>query len=240
MLQQNKLMRRAYVTETGSVVQAIVLVSQEYDFTADVFLGATLVELDNLEGELSVAIKRILKGSQLEEKDNVRDNDIRALYYTNVGYLHVRDIEVQEAAQYIDSRIAPYGLKIIDESYSQESAHIKSLLHDLATDEAQAAIAKLPALVPCISQLTESQSDFLAAYIGYESEKSDHENYNTATELKGKTLKVLNDKLVVYLRAMVIANVEVYGAFAAQVAQLINDANVIIKKRSNNNSTDVQ
>lgn len=49
-------------------------------------------------------------------------------------------------------------------------------------------------------------------------------------------LKIINDKFVVYLRAMRLSLPDAYGTFSSSVAQIIDDNNVTVKKRRNKNA----
>jgi|WetSurMetagenome_2_1015567.scaffolds.fasta_scaffold453704_2 hypothetical protein len=53
-------------------------------------------------------------------------------------------------------------------------------------------------------------------------------------EIKKEVLSIINEKLVVYLNAMIQVNETKYGEFAVTVAQIIDDMNVTVKKRKKN------
>ena len=52
-----------------------------------------------------------------------------------------------------------------------------------------------------------------------------------ATALKKDVIEIINDKIVIYLRAMEIVVPDTYGNFARTIAQIIADNNEVVKKR---------
>ena len=61
---------------------------------------------------------------------------------------------------------------------------------------------------------------------------------SNATLVKKEVLTLLNDKIVVYLRAMDQVNAATYGVFVATVAQIIADTNEQVKKRQQKPDTE--
>lgn len=76
-----------------------------------------------------------------------------------------------------------------------------------------------------------AQTDFEKARIAYEAEKAKEGMQDNATVLKKEVLGIINDKIVVYLRAMSQVNPEVFGVFTSICEQIIADNNEQVKKR---------
>jgi hypothetical protein len=197
----------------------------------DPYLTTTFAALDAANLTLSLAIKRSKAESDLEEKDEVRDDKVRALYYLINGFLYHPTREIKDAAQMLMDLFDNYGLVIVGESYATESSLVGSLLLDLAKPKYAAAITALSGCADLIAQLQTAEDDFEQARIAYETEKAKEGMVENATLVKKEVLTLLNDKIVIYLRAMEQANPAIYGVFVATVAQIIADNNEQVKKR---------
>jgi hypothetical protein len=68
--------------------------------------------------------------------------------------------------------------------------------------------------------------------ITWEREKAKEGALENATELKKAVVAIINDQLVVYLRAMQMADPEMYGEFAATISVIINENNETVKRRA--------
>ena len=194
--------------------------------------------LDNiysaLESEsvlLTSAIRRLKDESVLEEKDEVRDNKVRAVYYLTLGFMHHPNPAVKAAASEVEKVFDNYGLSITGESYSTESSLVNSLLVDLANPKLQAAIAMLSGLAEIIAGLQAAQTDFEETRIAYEEEKAKEGTLENATAIKKEVGHIINDKLGVYLHAMFQVDETAYGIFARTIAEIIADNNEVVKKR---------
>jgi hypothetical protein len=78
-------------------------------------------------------------------------------------------------------------------------------------------VTALSSFADLIAQLQTAEDDFEQARIAYETEKAKEGMVNNATLVKKDVLKILNDKVVVYLRAMELVNPATYGVFASTV-----------------------
>jgi hypothetical protein len=167
----------------------------------------------------------------LEAKDEVRDNKVRAIAYLVMGFMHHPDETISSAAKKVDDVFEHYGLDIVKESYGTESSLIESLLDDFANTDLLPSIEALPGLSQLIADLKTVQNDFEQAQVTFEEEKAKEGTEENASTIKKEVLVIINDKLVVYLRAMVQVDETKYGEFTHTVAQIIDDMNVIVKKR---------
>ena len=141
------------------------------------------------------------------------------------------DAAIKTAAETIEKVLDNYGLDITGESYSTESSLILSLLEDLSKQKNQDAIAQLSGCAGVIASLQAAQSDFENTRIAYEEEKAWESTEKNATTIKKTVVGTINERIVVYLRAMEIVNEPMYGALARTVAEMIAENNEVVKKR---------
>jgi hypothetical protein len=124
-----------------------------------------------------------------------------------------------------------YGLSVVGESYATESSLIGSLLLDLAKPEYAAAVATLSGCAELIAGLQTAQTAFEQARIAYETEKAIEGMVENASLARKLVIDILNNKIVVYLRAMEQVNPETFGVFTSVCAQIIADNYEQVKKR---------
>ncbi|MBU1117161.1 MAG: hypothetical protein KKE09_18720 [Bacteroidetes bacterium] len=232
MSKLNKLIGIGKTTEVNSVTTGIIAEYSKNDWSSDAHLTSIFEELQPLNGQLTSAINRIKAESNLEEKDELRDSKVRAVNYLTMGFVHHPDSTISNAAKIISAVFEHYGMDIVNESYAIESSLIDSLLVEFAKEDLQASIVLLPGLSQVIDELSAAEAAFEEAQLTFQTEKADDGNKKSATEIKKEVLVIINEKLVVYLRAMVMVDEAKYGTFVGVVAQIIDDMNVIIKKRN--------
>ena len=227
-----KLMTNSRVTEIDAVSMRMIGAYQNTTLSSDPHLVSMFSALEPKSVLLTAAINRIKVDSVLESKDETRDDKVRSLSYLIMGLLHHPDEEIKSAAQEVEKVFDNYGMAITGESYASESSLIVSLLGDLAKPKLQAAIAKLSGSAEIIAALQAAQEDFEATRITYETEKAEEGTHANATTIKKEVLDIINDQIVVYLRAMEQVDEPTYGAFARTIAEIIADNNEVVKKRS--------
>ncbi len=76
----------------------------------------------------------------------MRDDNVRAVHYLTLGFLHHPDPAVKAAAGEVEKVFYNYGLSITGESYATESSLVNSLLADLAKPKLHDAIILLSGL----------------------------------------------------------------------------------------------
>jgi len=204
---------------------------EKTSLSSDAFLADVFAQIKAILAYFVAAINRMKAESNLEEKDEVRDNALRALNYMLLGYLHNPAQSIREAAQKLEKVFEHYGVSITGESYATESSLVNSMLEDFSKPNLQDAIAALPGCAEQISALQTAQDDFEAARIAYEEEKASESTEKNATELKKEVVKLVNDKLVVYLRAMMQVDGATYGSFARTIGEIVADNNETVKRR---------
>ena len=145
--------------------------------------------------------------------------------------MHSPDLAIKSAAQEVYKMYEHFGLGIINQSYATESSLIKSLLLEFENTSLQPSIATLPGLSQLIAELTAAQSEFDAASNIYEEKKAAEGTKENASQIKKEILSIINEDLVVYLKAMIQVDEVKYGELTRTIAQIIGDNNVIVKKR---------
>ncbi len=226
----DKLMINSRVTEVNDVATRMSGAFQNAGLP-DPYLVSTFAALDSGNTKLTLAIKRSKAESELEEKDEIRDDKVRSFYYLVQGASHHPTKEIKEAALVLLNLFDNYGLAMVGESYATESSLVSSLLLDLAKPKFQDAIALLSGCAELIAELQTAQTDFEQARIAYEAEKALEGMQDNATVVKKEVLGIINDKIVVYLRAMEQVDPAAYGVFTGTCAQMIADNNEQVKKR---------
>lgn len=225
-----KLMTNSRVTEVNDVATRLSGVFSGSGIT-DAYLTTTFSAFDAANLELSKAIRRSKAESELEEKDEVRDTQVRSLYYLLNGFSHHPTPEIRQAASILLNIFDNYGLKMTGESYATESSMVGSMLLEFQKPEYGEAIEALSGCGDLMEGLAIAQSEFEQARIAYETEKAKEGMLQNATEIKKNVVYLLNEKIVVYLQAMEQVNAETYGVLAATVAQIIAENNEVVKKR---------
>lgn len=226
-----KMIRNSRTTEVAATSTRIVEAYNNSGLTTDAYLPNMFNTLGDLTNNLTAAIKRTKAESELETKDEGRDQPTRALFFLVKAHTAHPDAEIRAAALKLEKVIDKYGLKIISESYATESALVNSLLGDLAAPEMQAALALLPAGPELLAALQTAQTAFDAARVAYETERAREGTQANASEIKKEVLALINNKAVPYLRAMEAVNDATYGELARTVATIIADNNLVVKKR---------
>ncbi|WP_347838565.1 DUF6261 family protein [uncultured Draconibacterium sp.] len=226
-----KIIFNSRTTEIDAASMRLIGAYQNTSLSADAHLSAMFTDLESGSALLTAAINRMKAESELEAKDEVRDQQLRALFYLVKGFLYHPQANVKSAAKTVDKVLEHYGLNITGESYSIESSLIASLLDDLGKQKLQDAIALLPGCAEVKAALQAAQTDFETTRIAYEEEKAHESTEQNATTLKKAVVAVINERIVVYMRAMELVDEPTYGAFARTIATIIAENNEVVKKR---------
>lgn len=227
-----KLLANSRTTEIDALLIRILGTYPKTTLNTDAYLASVMLLIEENSKQLNRAVNRMKVASELKEKDEVRDNALRSFYYLVQGFLHHPDKAISVEAKKLMAVLNHYGLEITKESYATESSLISSLLIDLGNADLQASIAKLSGCAELIAALRTAEDIFEATRLQYDENKAGEGTLSSATNLKREAVKLINTKLVVYLRAMIQVNEEMYGAFARTVAEIIASNNVAVKKRS--------
>lgn len=224
-------MMRSRVTEVDAGSERMIGAFQISGLDTDPHLSLMFSTLGPLSVKLSTAINHIKPDSTLEEADEDRDTKGRSLFYLVNGLCYHPSKRIKEAALKVMAVLNQFGLSMFSENYAVETSLISSLLIELAKTEMQEAIAVLPGCADMITQLQASQDYFKQTRIAWEQEKAEDGTHKNASEIKAEVLELINDKIVVYMRAMEVVIPETHGAFARTLAEIIEDNNEVVKKR---------
>ncbi|SHJ98038.1 hypothetical protein SAMN05444280_1455 [Tangfeifania diversioriginum] len=227
----DKILTNSRVTEVDAATGRIVSAYKNTSLSSDTHLAAIFAELEPATERLTAAINQSRAESVLDEKDAVRDEKFRGLFYLVSGFVHHPDPAIKAAANEMEELLNDYGLSVVGESYAIESSLIQSLLTDLAKPKYQSSIEALSGCAELIAALQTAQADFEQARVAYEEEKAREGNRQNATEVKKEVLDITNDKLVVYLRAMIQLDDATFGDFGRTVGEIIAENNETVKRR---------
>ena len=231
MVKLNKLVAKSRTTETGAATIRMIGVYNGNDWSSDKHLTSIFTELVSASQKLTTAVKHGKAESQLEELDEIRDEKIRAIHYLLTGLRHHPDTAVKTATQTVGKVYDKYGLSVANASYAVETSLINSLLEDLSATDLQASITALTGCKELIAELRTAQTNFEKARIQYEEEKAKERTKESASKIKDEVMRIINDKLVVYLRAMTQVDEAKYGDFARTIAVIIDENNETVNKR---------
>lgn len=230
-----KVSSNSKVTEVDSVIKQSIAVYDKSDWTSDIHLTGLFTELKTLSDDLTEAIVQMKTGSDSEELDDVRDDDFRGLYFLIQSNLYHSNPVVRKAAEAINSVIGSMGLSVVDKAYDIESSIIDSMYQKFDTPELENAIAVLPGLDEFIEKLRESNKAFKDSRVESKTGKADNKELLSATKQKKRVLELFNGKLHAYVYGMFMVDEPTYGDFTRSIMQIIEDNNVVVKKRRNKN-----
>jgi hypothetical protein len=233
-----KIIQTSRMTEVDASTSLILSAYKSSGLADDSHLSGIMESIQELSGPLNNAINRIKSESELEEKDELRDNAIRSFYYQVQGYMYHTDSTIKAAAEKVMSVFNHYGLKTISDSYATQSSLVNSMITDLSTTEMTDNIALLSGVAESLANIQTAQEAFEASDLIFEQEKAKETSVESATTIKKQIVPIINNKLVVYLRAMVAVDEENYSEFGEVINQIISNNNITVKKRSNSSDED--
>lgn len=228
-----KIIFNSRTTEIDAASMRMIGAFKNTSLNSDAHLSSMVTDLETHSALLTAAINRSKAESELDVKDSDRDQQVRALFYLVKGFVYHPQSEVKSAAETVEKVLTHYGLEITGESYSTESSLIASLLDDLSKQKIQTAIALLPGCAEVITALQAAQTEFETTRIAFEEEKAQESTEQNATTIKKSVVGIINERIVVYMRAMEVVDEPVYGAFARTIATIIAENNEVVKKRRN-------
>ncbi len=222
---------RSKATEVAPSVKLIIMAYEQSRVTVDPHLETMFTLLTPQADDLSIAINHHKVKSRQAEMDLIRDAKFKGVHALVSGYQFHPNPVICKASIPVLKLFEQYGLSMINASYVVETALMDSLLGDLKEKSVAEHIENLPGVSQLIEELEESEIAFESSRLNFNLAKSQEEQLKTATEIKMELLSAVNDRLVLYLRAMAMVDEVQYGAFARVVAQIITDHNRAVKKR---------
>lgn len=197
----------------------------------DAFLKATMAQMETLSAQITTAILQNRTLSTLEAADGVRDDAIRTLGTLLAAYAVFPIAEKKELAAPLKAVYDKYAKAgITGASYASESSLVESLLEDLAAENLAGNIKGLEGIGEAVASVRAAQDEFTKANDDYV--KANASKGASASSYNKPIVSLINDKLVPYLDAMVIASNENCLEFAKGVDAEICRANDTIAKRT--------
>lgn len=197
----------------------------------DAFLKATMERMETLSEQITTAILKNKTLSTLEAADSVRDEAVRTLGTLLAAYAVFPIAGKKELAAPLKTIYDKYAKAgITGANYTSESSLIESLLGDLAEESLTDNIKGLEGIDEAIASIRSAQDEFTKANDEYV--QANTNKGASASSFNKPIVSLINEKLVPYLDAMVIAGNENCLEFAKGVDAEINRANDTIAKRT--------
>lgn len=197
----------------------------------DAFLKATMERMETLSAQITTAILQNKTLSTLEAADSVRDEAVRTLGTLLAAYAVFPIAGKKELAAPLKAIYDKYAKAgITSANYTSESSLIESLLGDLAEESLTDNIKGLEGIGEAVAAIRSAQDEFTKANDEYV--KANTNKGASASSFNKPIVSLINEKLVPYLDAMVIAGNENCLEFAKGVDAEINRANDTIAKRT--------
>ncbi|MDO5105127.1 DUF6261 family protein [Capnocytophaga sp.] len=221
------------ITEMADTAhQLVMLYKGETALANDPILKPVFTQVEALSEQLSQAIKSDKILSELDKLDNQRDDAIRKLEKYLKSYANIPVETLRKSGEKLYAVFAKYGVGITRESYAVESAHIESLLKDLAEPALAADIDALEGIAPTIETLKTTQAAFNERRLSHDKNLAEKSKRPKSADLKKQLLKQINTGLIPYLTAATFVSPDAFTHFADTVAQIINTINSNISVRS--------
>lgn len=196
----------------------------------DAFLAATMARLETLSRQITTATMQDKAVSTLRAADGARDEAIRTLGTILAAYAVFPIAEKQARGVPLKAVYDKYAKAgITGANYTSESSLTESLLEDFAAESLADSIAALEGVAESLAQVREKQDAFTAARDAYAAAAAN--KGATASSFNKPIVSLINDKLIPYLDAMVIAENADCAAFARNVAAEIARMNETVAKR---------
>jgi hypothetical protein len=197
---------------------------------ADTFLKSALEELETLLAQITTAILQNKTLSTLDSADNTRDEAVKTLGTVLAAYAVFPIASKKELSAPLKAIYDKYAKSgITSANYTSESSMIESLLQDFAAETVAENIKALEGVAEAIASIRTAQDEFTKANDEYV--KANSNKVVSASSFNKPIVSLVNDKLVSYLNAMVIAGNTNCMDFAKCVEAEINRVNDMIAKR---------
>lgn len=203
----------------------------------DVFLKATMAQMETLSAQITTAILQNKTLSTLEAADSVRDEAVRTLGTLLAAYAVFPIAGKKELAAPLKAIYDKYSKAgITSANYTSESSLIESLLGDFAAENLADNIKGLEGIGEAVASIRSAQDEFTKANDDYV--KANTNKGASASSYNKPIVSLINEKLVPYLDAMVIAGNENCLEFAKGVDAEISRANETIAKRTKKSASE--
>lgn len=219
------------INEISEIGKGIRGLSKKYPITEDAYFEITFEKLSEKSNELIERTNAGWLSSELKEKDEIRDLDVRAIFYEVEAKCMRRSSASQEKALEAKEVLNRYGMKIVSSRYTNESSQIRAMLSDFKAPEMAKIVRSIPDLKQLLENLEQSQANFDTSYTKLIEDKNERENTKPASLLSRELRDIFNDELEVYLNAMALANPAKYKTFTELVNKLVDESNSKVRDR---------
>lgn len=229
-----KLIKVNAASRTGEMSSLNTLVLKALakgDWSEDAFLTAIIVFLTQKGEALIEAIKRTTNYSQLAEKDRRRAKGVKSLFHLVEAYTDSLNEELEQKGAVVKELLDKYGLKVVNESFGEESAQLNSLLEDLQKSDIQPILQALPQVPEAVILLRGAQNDFETTALLQAERETQKAELSSASQLSKEIVTEYNEKLVSYLYTMAQVNPDIYKEIALTIGELIEENNAGVKRR---------
>lgn len=228
----NKLKTAIRITEIDGFTDTIIrFFKDDAKAQTDAFLKATVAELETLSAQITTAILQDKTLSTLDEADGTRDEAVKTLGKMLSAYAVFPIESKKELAEPLNAIYEKYAkAAITSANYTSESSMIESMLEDFAAASVSANIKGLEGVTEAIAAIRTAQDDFAKANDEYV--KASANKGAAASSYHKPIVSLVNEKLVPYLNAMVIAGNANCTEFAKNVEAEIKRTNETISKRA--------
>ena len=234
----NKLRGQIRNAEVDGLSDTLVrLFKADEGAQGDAFLKTAMAELETLSAQITTAILQDKVLSTLEAADGARDEAIRTLGTVLAGYAVFPIAAKKELALPLKAVYDKYAKAgITGASYTSESSMTESMLEDFAAESLADNIAGLEGVPEAIAGIRTAQDAFTQANDEYV--RASASKGASASSYNKPIVALINEKLVPYLGAMVIAGNAAVSDFARGVSAEIDRMNEAIAKRTKKGSAD--
>ena len=226
-----KLTVKLTIDETAIVGERTIKINNENPITEDAYFTVTFEKLSEKTKELTDKINDGRIASELKEKDDARDLDIRAIFYEVEAKCMRRESEDRAKAMRVMEVLDRYGIRITDANYGTESSRINAMLSDLKAPELAEDRKAVPELDTLIPNLEESQDAFETSTMTQMKNKAEREKEKPASVIAEELRDIINDELLGYINAMALSQPDKYKPFAEMLNKLIEDTNKRVRDR---------
>lgn len=203
---------------------------------SDSFLKPALEELENLSDKITTAILQDKTLSTLDSADSTRDDAVKTLGTILAAYAVFPIASKKELSAPLKAIYDKYAKAgITAANYTSESSLIESMLQDFSADSLAENIKALEGITEAIDSIKSAQAAFTKANDDYV--KASSSKGASASSYNKPIVSLINDRIVPYLNAMVIAQNENCIGFAKTVEAEINRVNEAISKRGKKSSS---
>ncbi|GAF04906.1 DUF6261 family protein [Saccharicrinis fermentans] len=223
-----KLIHQSLHTEVACCTKHMIDEFNHSPLKSDVFLSNLFGKLTIQYEDLYEAMNQSNEDSDVEEKDLIRDDKIRALLNILNDHMHHPDNNIQKASAKVKQVFDKYGMGMINEGYTIESSIIHSLLKDLDEPHIQVDIHQIPSCQTICDALKQAQQDFENALKLEKSKMIRIGMKESARSIKRLILDTINNQLINYLNSMQQTNNN-YDTFFKTIHQIITHSNARTK-----------